>query len=106
MSKFKVNHITSKSGKNGPVLAGVTTVSSSGAMRIPSGGTGSAYGPGNLEIVRDDSLVFYVDGKYSYDKNTTGTWYDLSGRNHNVVLHGSTPPTYNSSNGGSVVFSE
>ena len=106
MSKFKVNHITSKSGKNGPVLAGVTTVSSSGAMRIPSGGTGSAYGPGNLEIVRDDSLVFYVDGKYSYDANTTGTWYDLSGRNHNVVLHGSTPPTYNSSNGGSVVFSE
>ena len=105
MSKFNVNNITSKSGKNGPVLAGITTVSSSGAMRIPSGGAGSAYGPGNLEIVRDDSLVFYVDGKYT-DVNKTGTWYDLSGRNHNVALHGSTPPTYNSSNGGSVVFSE
>ena len=106
MSNFKVNHITNKSGKNGPVLAGITTVSSSGAMRIPSGGTGSAYGPGNLEIVRDDSLVFYVDGKYSYDVNRKGVWYDLSGRNHNVALHGSTLPTYNSSNGGSVVFSE
>ena len=106
MSKFNVNHITSKSGKHGPVLAGVTTVSSSGAMRIPSGGTGSAYGPGNLEVVRDDSLVFYVDGKYSYDAKQPGTWYDLSGRNHNVMLNGSTPPTYNSSHGGSVVFSE
>ena len=39
MSKFNVNHITSKSGKNGPVLAGITTVSSTGAMRIPSGPT-------------------------------------------------------------------
>jgi len=39
MSKFNVNHITSKSGKNGPVLAGITTVSSTGSMRIPSGST-------------------------------------------------------------------
>ena len=39
MSKFNVNTITSKSGKNGPVLAGITTVSSTGSMRIPSGPT-------------------------------------------------------------------
>ena len=32
MSKFNVNIITSKSGKNGPVLAGITTVSSTGSM--------------------------------------------------------------------------
>ena len=106
MSKFNVNNITGKQGQQGPVLAGVTTMSSTGSMRIPSGGTGSAYGPGNLEVVQDDSLVFYVDGKYSYDEKQPGVWYDLSGRNHNVALHGSTKPTYNSSNGGSVVFSE
>ena len=37
MADFKVNHITGKQGQQGTVLAGVTTVSSTGAMRIPSG---------------------------------------------------------------------
>tara|TARA_B100001109_G_scaffold130865_1_gene106429 strand:+ start:809 stop:1891 length:1083 start_codon:yes stop_codon:yes gene_type:complete len=41
MADFKVNHITGKQGQQGTVLAGVTTVSSTGAMRIPSGS--SAY---------------------------------------------------------------
>jgi len=41
MSKFNINHITGKEGQQGTVLAGVTTVSSTGAMRIPSGS--SAY---------------------------------------------------------------
>ena len=46
MSKFNVNIITSKSGKNGPVLAGITTVSSTGAMRIPNGPTENRGGRG------------------------------------------------------------
>ena len=46
MSKFNVNTITSKSGKNGPVLAGITTVSSTGSMRIPSGPTEQRGGRG------------------------------------------------------------
>ena len=46
MSNFKVNHITNKSGKNGPVLAGITTVSSSGSMRFPSGPTEHRGGRG------------------------------------------------------------
>jgi len=41
MADFNVNHITGKQGQQGPVLAGVTTVSSTGSMRIPSGS--SAY---------------------------------------------------------------
>ena len=41
MADFNVNHITGKQGQQGTVLAGVTTVSSTGAMRIPSGS--SAY---------------------------------------------------------------
>ena len=41
MSKFNINHITGKQGQQGTVLAGVTTVSSTGSMRIPSGS--SAY---------------------------------------------------------------
>ena len=106
MSKFNVNIITSKSGKNGPVLAGITTVSSTGSMRIPSGGTGSAYGSGNESVVKDDSLVVHVDVAHSYNSNHPGTLYDLSGNNHNFVLHGATKPVYNSSNGGSLLFSE
>ena len=46
MTKFNVNYITSKSGKNGPVLAGITTISSSGSMRIPSGPTEQRGGRG------------------------------------------------------------
>ncbi len=37
MADFNVNHITGKQGQQGTVLAGVTTVSSTGSMRIPSG---------------------------------------------------------------------
>ena len=51
MADFKVNHITSKSGKNGPVLAGITTVSSTGSMRIPSGPTEQRGGRGRGVIM-------------------------------------------------------
>ena len=37
MADLNINHITGKQGQQGTVLAGVTTVSSTGAMRIPSG---------------------------------------------------------------------
>ena len=39
MADFNVNHITGKQGQQGTVMAGVTTVSSTGSMRIPSGPT-------------------------------------------------------------------
>ena len=39
MSDFNINHITDKQGQQGTVLAGVSTNNSTGAMRIPSGGT-------------------------------------------------------------------
>ena len=40
MADFNVNQISNKNGDQGPTIAGVTTVSSTGAMRIPSGNTG------------------------------------------------------------------
>ena len=39
MSDFNINHITNKNGEQGPILAGITTVNSTGAVRIPSGAT-------------------------------------------------------------------
>ena len=46
MADFNINHITSKQGQQGIVLAGITTVSSTGAMRFPSGPTSQRGGRG------------------------------------------------------------
>ena len=57
MADFNINHITGKQGQQGTVLAGITTVNSTGSMRIPSGPTehrggrgrgfwAGGYGPG------------------------------------------------------------
>lgn len=48
MSKFNVNNITGKQGQQGPVLAGVTTMSSTGSMRIPGGPTEQRGGRGRV----------------------------------------------------------
>ena len=46
MADFNINHITGKQGQQGTVLAGITTVNSTGAMRIPSGPTEQRGGRG------------------------------------------------------------
>ncbi len=46
MADFNVNHITGKQGQQGTVLAGITTVNSTGSMRIPSGPTENRGGRG------------------------------------------------------------
>ena len=46
MADFNVNHITSKDGKSGTSFVGVTTMSSTGSMRIPSGPTEQRGGRG------------------------------------------------------------
>ena len=46
MADFNVNHIISKDGKSGTSFVGVTTVSSTGSMRIPSGPTEQRGGRG------------------------------------------------------------
>ena len=48
MADFNVNHITGKQGPQGTVLAGVTTVSSTGSLRIPSGPTEQRGGRGRV----------------------------------------------------------
>ena len=50
MADFNINHITGKQGQQGTVLAGVTTMSSIGAMRIPSGPTEQRGGRGRMII--------------------------------------------------------
>ena len=54
MADFNVNHITNKNGDQGPTIAGVTTVSSTGAMRIPIGATN--YG----RIIKEDPYYEFL----------------------------------------------
>ena len=46
MSEIKVNNIQSLSGTNGPVVSGITTMASSGAMSLPRGDTSYRGGRG------------------------------------------------------------
>ena len=50
MADFNVNYITGKQGQQGTVLAGVTTMSSTGSMRIPSGPTEQRGGRGRALV--------------------------------------------------------
>ena len=54
MADLKVNHITNKDGKSGTSFVGVTTVSSTGAMKIPSGATD--YG----RIIKEDPYLSLI----------------------------------------------
>ena len=88
MSEFRVNHISSKSGKNGPVLAGITTVSSTGAMRIPSGS--SAYrgngGRGIFSHGTEPNSVKNIDYINIASTGNATAWGELLG--NGTSLHG------------------
>ena len=88
MSKFNVNHITSKSGKNGPVLAGITTVSSTGLMRIPSGNTNYRLikPESNENIVRDQLYALYDAGRMESFGNYGMNWHDISGNERHMSV--------------------
>ena len=62
MSDFKINSIANKNGNYGPSISGVSTVNSTGCMKIPSGTTARRveYIPQSENIVRD-GLVLHVD---------------------------------------------
>ena len=54
MADFNINHILSTESQQGPVLAGITTVNSTGVMRIPSGATN--YG----RILKEDPYYEFL----------------------------------------------
>ena len=87
MSDFNINHITNKHGNYGPVIAGISTVNSTGAMRIPSGNTGMRveYNTVNDNDIVRDGLVLHIDianpDCYNYG-NGVHQVHDLSGAGH------------------------
>ena len=48
MSDLKINNITDRLGESGPVIAGVSTVSSTGAFTVPVGPTEMRGGRGRM----------------------------------------------------------
>ena len=76
MADFNINHITGKQGQQGTVLAGVTTVSSTGAMRIPSGSTEYRGGRGRA-LIGAGGYPSGVTGVDYIDIPTTGNGNDF-----------------------------
>ena len=61
MADINISNITSKQGQQGPVLAGITTVNSTGAMRFPSGPTDHRGGRGRGIIAGgSDVTMIYI----------------------------------------------
>ena len=105
MSNFKVNHITNKIGDQGPTIAGVTTVSSTGAMRIPSGNTGMRveYNTVNDNDIVRDGLILHLDFANPECLINGTTVRDLSGAR--IVDSGTiSGATYSPDGGGSLYF--
>ena len=50
MSDIKINNITDRTGDSGPVIAGVSTVSSTGAFTVPIGDTAHRGGRGRAVV--------------------------------------------------------
>ena len=78
MSDFKINSIASQKGLYGPTISGVSTVSSTGCMKVPDGKTSLRYVDGDEDIPRN-GLKFHADAKYSYDATTSPSiLYDIA----------------------------
>ena len=105
MADFNVNQISNKHGNYGPVVAGVTTVSSTGAMRIPSGNTGMRveYNTVNDNDIVRDGLILHLDFANPDCLINGSTVRDLSGAG--IVDSGTiSGATYSPDGGGSLYF--
>ncbi len=95
MSDFKINSIATKQGQHGPVISGVSTVNSTGCMKIPSGKTVNRLI--SEEVVTDGLVGYYDAGNTNSYSGSGTTWYDLSDNTNHATISGST---FNSNFGG------
>ena len=77
MSDLKINNITNRSGDNGPTIAGVSTVSSSAFMIMPSGNTeirGASSGRAIVFVGATPSNTTLID---AFNTATSGNAFDF-----------------------------
>ena len=105
MSKFNVNNITNKHGNYGTVIAGVSTMNSTGSMAIPSGNTGMRveYNTINDNDIVRDGLILHLDFANPECLISGTKVRDLSGAG--IVDTGTiSGATYSPDGGGSLYF--
>ena len=102
MSVLHINNITNKEGTGGPTIAGITTVDSTGFMKVPVGDTRTRL-VNDYENIVTDGLVLHLDAGRAESFGGDGTtWRDLSGNNNNGTLQGGVGFTVD--DGGSLIF--
>ena len=124
MADFNVNHITNKNGKSGTSFVGVTTVSSIGSMRIPSGPTenrggrgrgvfAGGYSPGYVNVMDKIEISTAGNSKDFGDLTTSsqGQGGACSSSTRGLIMGGQNPATHSdidyvtiSSDGGAYNF--
>ena len=90
MSDFKVNSIATKQGQHGPVIAGVSTINSTGCMKIPSGPTEFRGGRGRGVVAggQQASPVGTVNTMEFIEIATTGNATDFGDFNQSPYFGG------------------
>jgi hypothetical protein len=102
MSVIHTNNITNKDGTSGPTISGITTVSSTGFMRVPVGDTRTRL-VNDYENIVTNGLVLHLDAGRAASYGGDGTtWRDLSGQNNNGTLQNGVGFTVD--DGGSLIF--
>ena len=76
MSDFKINSIATKQGQHGPVIAGVSTINSTGCMKIPSGPTEFRGGRGRM-VTYGGYSPDYLNSMNAIEIATTGSAVDF-----------------------------
>ena len=106
MSDFKINSIATKQGQHGPVIAGVSTVNSTGCMKIPSGPTENRGGR-DKGVFAGGYSPGYVNRMEFITISTTGAASDfgdlpkaqgqgaaVSSSTRGVIMGGQAPATH------------
>ena len=106
MSDFKINSIATKQGQHGPVIAGVSTVNSTGCMKIPSGPT-EMRGGRDKGVFAGGYSPGYVNRMEFITISTTGAASDfgdlpkaqgqgaaVSSSTRGVIMGGQAPATH------------
>ena len=106
MSDFKINSIATKQGQHGPVIAGVSTVNSTGCMKIPSGPT-EFRGGRDKGVFAGGYSPGYVNRMEFITISTTGSASDfgdlpkaqgqgaaVSSSTRGVIMGGQAPATH------------
>ena len=84
MSELRINNITDRAGSSGPIIAGVSTVTSTSHMVMPSGPTEMRGGRGRGVVAGGYNP--YTDTINKFEIPTTGNAVDFG--NLNQVLRG------------------